>query len=83
MERERRVYADPCGGCVCNHCANSVECIDMCLGEMEFACFSCDECTRYDGKGQDNYKDQCGDFKITEAHARQRRKNFRVLKQNR
>lgn len=70
-------YAFPCGGCICNHCANSVECPDMCTGEMDYACFTCDECKWYDGKGTDNQRAECSDYKITEAYAK--RKRFKVL----
>ncbi len=75
-------YAFPCGGCVCNHCANSVECLDNCTGEMLFACFTCDECRRYDndGKGPDNWREECRDYKVTDAEAVALRKKFKVLK---
>ncbi len=76
-------YTFACGGCVCNHCANSVECWDICTGEMNFPCFTCDECRRYDGKGTDNWRAECKDYKITEAYANDRRKKFKVLKPER
>ena len=71
-------YADPCGGCICNHCANSVECLDMCTGEMELTCFTCDECKWYDGKGNDNQRANCRNYKITEVYAKAKRKRFKV-----
>ena len=37
---EDEAYHD--GDCVCNHCANSVECFDNCTGEADFSCFTCD-----------------------------------------
>ncbi len=73
-------YAFPCGGCVCNHCANSAECWDNCTGEMNFPCFTCDECKRYDGKGADNWTAECKNYKITEAYAKALRKRFKALK---
>lgn len=73
-------YAFPCGGCVCNHCANSVECWDNCTGEMKFACFTCDECKRYDGKGTDNWRAECRDYKVTDAYAGALRKRLKALK---
>ncbi len=76
----KKQYAFPCGGCVCNHCANSVECWDICTGEMNFSCFTCDECKRYDGKGTDKWRTECKDYKITEAYANDRRKKFKVLR---
>lgn len=63
-------YACPCGGCICNHCANSTE----------FACFICDDCKWYDGKGTDNRRTECKNYKITEAYANAKRKKFKVLK---
>ena len=41
---DRSIYATPCGGCVCNHCANNVDCMEAVMGEDKFACFNCDEC---------------------------------------
>lgn len=76
-------YACPCGGCICNHCANSVECSDMCTGEMDSACFVCDECKWYNGKGADNRRAECRDYKITEAYAKVKRKKFKALKPER
>lgn len=77
----RKVYAFPCGGCICNHCANSVECCDHCMEETDFACFSCDECRRYDEKGiLDNWRENCGQYKITNSHAKRTRKKLKVVK---
>lgn len=73
-------YASPCGGCICDHCANSAECVDNCTGEMEFNCFTCDECKWYDGKGTDNQRAECRDYKITEVYAKAKRKKFKALK---
>lgn len=73
-------YASPCGGCICSHCANSVECMDECTGEMEFGCFVCDECRNYDGKGTDNWKEQCRCYKITELYAKRVRSKFKAVK---
>lgn len=74
-------YAFPCGGCACNHCANSVECFDNCTGEADFGCFTCDECRRYDGKGiVDNYRDSCVKYKVTTIHAKRIRKTFKAVK---
>ena len=76
----KKQYACPCGGCICNHCANSVECWDDCTGEMEFSCFVCNECKYYDGKGSNNRRAECKDYKITEAYAKAKRKKFKALK---
>lgn len=76
----RSQYACFCGGCICNHCANSVECIDNCTGEAVFGCFTCDDCKGWDGKGTDNWKSQCSNYKVTEAYAKRVRKNFKVIK---
>lgn len=83
----RKYYAYPCGGCICDHCANSVECSDICDGEMEFGCFDCDECKRYDASvtGTDKYKTTCNSFKETGVHMRsyaeKKRRQFHVIKQ--
>ena len=76
-----KIYAFPCGGCICNHCANSVECLDSSTGEAEFGCFTCDDCKNYGGKGayRDNWRTGCARYKGTEAHADRTRKNFRLL----
>lgn len=78
---DRSKYAFFCGGCICNHCANSVECSDNCTGEADFACFDCDYCKGWDGTGADNWKQECMNYKITETYAKATRKRFRVLKQ--
>ena len=76
----KRMYACPCGGCICNHCANSVECVDHCTGEAEFGCFSCDECKHFDGKiHTDNWKTECDQYKVTEAYVARIRKNFSLV----
>lgn len=74
-------YAYPCGGCICHHCANSVECVDQCAGEMNFGCFDCDECIEYDGKGVDRWKQVCNQFKITDSYAEKIRKELKVMKE--
>ncbi len=77
-------YAYQCGGCICDHCANSVECSDICDGEREFGCFDCDECKRYAGSGVDRWKMVCSRYKITNAYmqsyAEKRRRQFHVIK---
>ena len=72
-------YACPCGGCLCNHCANSVECFDNCTGEAEFACFTCDECRRYDGRGSDRWKSECSNYKVTNRFAEYMRGRFKTI----
>jgi len=73
-------YAFPCGGCICNHCANSMECWDECTGEAVFGCFACEDCKWWGGKGTDNRRSECKDYKITEAYAKVLRKRFKALK---
>ena len=77
---DRSKYATPCGGCVCGHCANNVDCADHAFGEAEFGCFNCDECYNYSGRGMDNWKSQCDSFKITNIYAKQCRKCFKMMK---
>lgn len=73
-------YAIPCAGCICNHCANNVECWDNCTGEMELSCYTCDECVYYDGKGKNRRKTECTYYKITEAHAKKLREKLKVVR---
>lgn len=81
-EGHKASYAFPCGGCICNHCANSVECADHCTGEAEFGCFVCEECKHYgcEGACEDNWRAGCNRYKVTEAHAAKIRKGFRILR---
>lgn len=76
-------YAFPCAGCICNHCANSVETIDNCTGEAKESCFICDECKWYDGDihRESKWKQQCRNFIVTEEHVKRLRKKIRMVKQ--
>ena len=78
---KRSDYAFPCCGCICNHCANSVETIDNCTGEAKEPCFVCDECRRYDGdtKNPDKWKQECDEYVITEEQAKRNRKKFKIV----
>lgn len=80
---DRQKYAFFCGGCVCYHCANSVECSDNCTGEADFGCFACDDCKGWDGEGTDNWKPECRRYKITNAYAKVRRKQFHLVEERR
>lgn len=71
-------YTNPCGGCLCHHCANSVECVDNCTGESELSCFNCDECRYYDGKGTYNRKKECENYKVTNRYAEYRRSRLKI-----
>ncbi len=75
----KKQYAFPCGGCICNHCVNSVECWDDCTGEMVFACFTCDECVHYDGNGRSQKREKCGNYKVTNKYAEYLRKRIRMV----
>ncbi len=80
----RAAYVSPCAGCICSHCANSVECTDKCTGEAETGCFDCDECRNYGWEGagscKDNWKQQCPRYRVTKAHADRLRRKFRAVK---
>lgn len=78
-EADRSQYACFCGGCICNHCANSVECADTRAGESDFSCFNCDDCKGYDGKGTDNWRGGCARYKVTKAYADRTRKAFKLI----
>lgn len=71
--------AVPCGDCICNHCANSVECLEAREGEAKFACFTCDECRQYDRLGTDNWKSECAKYRITDSYAKRIRKKFMLI----
>ncbi|MCM1225312.1 MAG: hypothetical protein NC548_63765 [Lachnospiraceae bacterium] len=73
-------YVSPCGGCICNHCANSVECWDNCTGEMETPCFVCDECIYYDGQGKNQKREECRNYKVTNKYAEYLRKGIRTVR---
>ena len=79
---KRSDYAFPCGGCICNHCANSVETTDNCTGEAKEPCFVCDECRWYGGdtKNPDKWKQECDEYIITEEQAKRNRKKFKIVK---
>ena len=70
-----------CWGCICNRCANSVECFDHCPGEMDEPCFTCDECIYYDGKSDRRVmrRDECPKYKITEYYVSIFRKKMKIL----
>ena len=77
----KKQYAHPCGGCICNHCANSAECWDNCTGEMEFPCFTCDECIHYDGFGNKRSQKrlECMNYKVTNKYAEYLRKRIKAV----
>ena len=79
---DRKQYVSPCGGCICQHCINNVDCNDR-LEKQEAlkadACFNCDDCYNYSGKGTDNWKTECQRYVITNLYAMRLRKHFQVL----
>lgn len=78
---KRSDYACPCGGCICNHCANNVETTDHCTGEAQEPCFICDECRWFDGETsrKDMWRQQCSDYIVTEEHAKRTRRRFKII----
>ena len=78
---DRSIYVTPCGGCICHHCANNVDCCEYAGPEQEFACFNCDECINYsEGTKRDSWKASCSKYKIANACAIKMRKRFKVVK---
>lgn len=77
----QKSYASPCGGCVCNQCANDVNGRYK-PGEMVEPCFNCEKCRNYDGNSMKkyNYKTECSSFKITEHHASQNRRKIKLIR---
>lgn len=72
-------YVSPCGGCICDKCANNVECLRVEIGEQIEPCFNCDYCVNYDGKGEYNKKYECSRFVITNHEAKKARERFKIL----
>ena len=79
---KRHEYAFPCGGCICNHCANNVETIDNCTGEAKEPCFACECCRWYEGdtRSKDMWKQKCESYIVTNQHAEYLRKRIKVVK---
>lgn len=78
-ENRKKHYTTPCGGCICNHCANNVDCIDP-KSRAEFGCFNCDECLHYNGDyGADNWKAECKKYVVTDAFAKITRLKFKIV----
>lgn len=81
IKHDRGYYATPCGGCICNKCANNV---DGCYkpGEMKEPCFNCDDCMNYSGDRnlKDNWKSECKAFIITNYHAEKNRERIKLLR---
>nr|DAV46709.1 MAG TPA: hypothetical protein [Caudoviricetes sp.] len=77
---DKSKYTTPCGCCVCNHCANNVDCFDHCTGEADRTCFNCDDCIWYNGdKGTDNWVGECRKYKVTSVYAERLRSRLKVL----
>lgn len=73
-------YANHCGGCLCEQCANNVDCFySIPSKEMQEPCFNCDDCYYYNGKGDRNKKHECKDFIITEYAAMRNRETFKII----
>lgn len=76
-----------CQNCICNFCANSCELYSeyRTPGEATEACFSCDDCRRYDGNWEkrDLYRQSCPNYiearKYAENRAMVRRAKLRMI----
>ena len=81
-EEVRKQYAFPCGGCICNHCANNLYSEDKTAGEAKIFCDACEWCRWYDGdtKNPDKWKQECDEYIITEEQAKRNRKKFKIVK---
>ena len=79
---KRSDYAFPCGGCICNHCANNLYSEDETAGEAKIFCDACEWCRWYDGdtKNPDKWKQECDEYIITEKQAKRNRKKFKIVK---
>lgn len=74
----QKQYAFPCAGCICNHCANNVETIDLCTGEGDEPCFTCDCCKYFDGIGKDRRLQDCDKYIVTDEHAKRLRRQMKM-----
>lgn len=79
LQKKTSATIIPCYDCICNHCANCVECADNCTGEMDEPCFVCEDCKNYDGKGKDVWRCECNRYKITNLYAEKKRKKFEIV----
>ena len=79
---KRHEYAFPCGGCICNHCANNLYSEDKTAGEAKIFCDACECCRWYDGdtKNKDEWKQKCKNYIVTNQHAEYLRKRIKVIK---
>ena len=80
---KRSDYAFPCGGCICNLCANNLYSEDKTAGEAKIFCDACEWCRWYDGdtKNPDKWKQECDEYIITEEQAKRNRKKFKIVKE--
>ena len=73
-----------CTNCLCEFCANNAEQSrdKVKPGEMQEPCFNCDECKVYDGDcwKQDQQKETCVQFVMSDYGARKNRKRIRLIK---
>ena len=71
-----------CANCLCQYCVNNAEGDKVKLGEMQTPCFICDECRTYDGdcRKQDQCKEECLEFVISDYGVRRNRKRIRLIK---
>lgn len=77
----KKVYASPCGGCICNQCANDVNGRGK-ASEAERPCFNCDDCRNYDGdfKKKNNKRFECESFKITSYQVERNRARIKLIR---
>ena len=75
---KRSDYAFPCGGCICNHCANNLYSEDKTAGEAKIFCDACEWCRWYDGdtKNPDKWKQECDEYIITEEQAKKKQEKI-------
>lgn len=71
-----------CANCLCQYCVNNVEGDKVKPREMQEPCFICDECRTYDGdcRKQNQRKEECAKFVMSDYGARRNRKRIRLIK---
>ena len=73
-------YVFPCGGCLCDKCANNVENLNVKTGEQKEPCLNCDHCKYYNGEGRNVKTFDCEKYLITDYAAEKERRRFRIVK---
>lgn len=83
--KERIPMVDPCYYCACNSCINNAENSKVTPDEVSDnwdPCFFCDDCRKFDNdtSKRNLEREQCIRYEISNYHAEQNRKRFKVMR---